>query len=101
MKKPIAECPHGAAELTARRPGLLSRVLGSRAACEACGATDELRVCQTCGYVGCCESHEGHDEAHFEATGHPFIRPHAGRAFGPAGWLWCYLCRAYLEERPA
>jgi uncharacterized UBP type Zn finger protein len=101
MKKPVAECPHGARELTERRPGLLSRALGSKGACEACGASEELRVCQNCGYVGCCESHEGHDEVHFEATGHPFIRPYGGRVFGPAGWLWCYLCRAYLEERPA
>lgn len=92
MKKPVSECPHGAAGLRARVPGLVSRFLGKGGACEACGATDELRICQTCGYVGCCESHEGHDEAHFEATGHPFIRPHEGRR-----WLWCYSCRAYLE----
>ena len=91
MKKPVSDCPHGADVLRARVPGLVSRFLGKGGACEVCGATDELRVCQTCGYVGCCESHEGHDEAHFEATGPPFIRPHAGRS-----WLWCYLCRAYL-----
>jgi len=94
MRKPIAECPHGAAGLTERRPGLLARTFGSKGACEACGATEELRVCQTCGYVGCCESHEGHDEVHFEATGHPFIRPH--RVPGSTDWLWCYGCKAYL-----
>lgn len=96
MRKPIAECPHGAADLTGRRPGLFARAFGSKGACEACGATEELRVCQTCGYVGCCESHEGHDEVHFETTGHPFIRPHRGRDRGSSDWLWCYGCRAYL-----
>ena len=92
MRKPIAECPHGAAELKERRPGLLARALGAKGGCEICGATEELRDCQTCGFIGCCESHEGHDEVHFEATGHPFIRPHTGSS----GWLWCYLCKAYL-----
>jgi uncharacterized UBP type Zn finger protein len=96
MRKTIAECPHGASDLKERRPGLLARALGAKGACEVCGATDDLRVCQTCGYVGCCESHEGHDEAHFEATGHPFIRPHDGRVRGSTDWLWCYLCKAYL-----
>lgn len=96
MKQPIAACPHGAAGLTERRPGFLARALGAKGACEACGAAEDLRVCQTCGYVGCCESHDGHDTAHFEATGHPFIRPHPGRVLGSTGWLWCYLCKAYL-----
>ena len=90
MKRPVSECPHGAAALPGRG------VRSSKKACEACGVTEELRICQTCGYVGCCESHDAHDEAHFEATGHPFIRPRSGRLFGPPGWLWCYLCKAYL-----
>lgn len=91
MKKPRSACSHGVESVP--RSGSLS----AKKACEACGVTEELRVCQTCGYVGCCESHEGHDEIHFEATGHPFIRPRTGRFFGPPGWLWCYGCRAYLE----
>lgn len=97
MKLPVSDCPHGAAALLAPLPGLVTRALGAKSACEACGEREDLRVCQTCGYVGCCESHESHDEAHFEATGHPFIRPRARPLVGPPGWLWCYLCRAYLE----
>ena len=91
MKKPRSACSHGVESVPRR--GSLS----PKKACEACGATEELRICQTCGDVGCCESHEGHDEAHFEATGHPFIRPRTGRFSGSTGWLWCYGCRAYLE----
>lgn len=95
MKRKISECPHGAGEIPSR-DGLFSRARMTRA-CAVCGANEDLRVCQTCGYVACCESHEGHDEAHFEATGHPFIRPRPESLFAPAGWLWCYLCKAYLE----
>jgi uncharacterized UBP type Zn finger protein len=95
MKRAIADCPHGASDLPAPRKGLpfLSPPPRSRkSACEVCGVTDDLRVCQTCGNVACCESHNGHDTDHFEKTGHSFIRPRVGR-----DWLWCYQCRAYLE----
>jgi CPA1 family monovalent cation:H+ antiporter len=92
MKKPRSGCAHGAADLPTG--GLRS----SRKACEKCGGTEDLRVCQTCGHVGCCESHEGHDTEHFEETGHAFIRPRAaGFLRRDPGWLWCYRCRAYLE----
>ena len=95
MKRAIAECPHGAADLPPARKGFLflRRSVGSSAdACEECGGKEDLRVCQTCGHVGCCESHDAHDTAHFEKTGHSFIRPRTGR-----DWLWCYGCHAYLE----
>ena len=92
MKKPRSECPHGGALLPAKA------LRTSKKACDTCGATDELRICQVCGFVGCCESHEGHDTDHFEATGHSFIRPWATGLFSrDPGWLWCYQCRAYLE----
>lgn len=92
MKKPRSDCLHGAAELP--EAGLRS----SRKACQACGGTEDLRICQLCGYVGCCESHDAHDTAHFEATGHAFIRPRPRGLFSrDPGWLWCYRCRAYLE----
>jgi uncharacterized UBP type Zn finger protein len=92
VKKPRSECPHGAGAV----PAVALR--SSKKACEACGGTEELRICQVCGYVGCCESHSAHDTAHFEATGHAFIRPRITGLFRrKPGWLWCYLCRAYLE----
>jgi uncharacterized UBP type Zn finger protein len=94
MKRAVADCPHGAAELPAppRKSFFSGRTASGKDACEVCGGKEELRVCQSCGYVGCCESHEGHDTLHFEKTGHLFIRPRAG-----GDWLWCYGCRAYLE----
>jgi uncharacterized UBP type Zn finger protein len=94
VKRPASDCPHGAVQLPAPRKGFLflrRRPASEKDACEECGEKDDLRVCQACGYVACCESHAGHDTDHFEKTGHWFIRPRIG-----ADWLWCYGCRAYL-----
>ncbi|AQA26018.1 zn-finger in ubiquitin-hydrolases and other family protein [Rhodococcus sp. MTM3W5.2] len=60
--------------------------------CEECTALGEqnwahLRMCLTCGHVGCCDSSpHRHATAHFEQTGHPVMRSHEpGEA-----WRWCY-----------
>lgn len=61
-------------------------------ACEACGEHEHLRLCLTCGFVGCCESKQAHDHEHYDETGHPFITPHRQEY----DFLWCYDCGAYL-----
>lgn len=45
-----------------------------------------LRMCLTCGAVGCCDSSRGrHARRHFEQLGHPAIR-----SIEPGEvWLWC------------
>lgn len=47
-----------------------------------------LRMCLTCGNVGCCDSSVGrHATKHFQQTGHPVMRSfEAGET-----WRWCYL----------
>lgn len=60
-------------------------------ACEECGAERTLRVCLTCGHVGCCESWNGHGTAHAEASGHPLVAAWRGGAF-----VYCYPDRRYL-----
>lgn len=47
-----------------------------------------LRLCLTCGNVGCCDSSVGlHADRHFQNTGHPVMR-----SFEPGeGWRWCYV----------
>jgi hypothetical protein len=64
--------------------------------CLAAGRHDwlHLRLCQTCGHVGCCDSSPGrHATAHFHATSHPIIRSHEpGEA-----WLWCYVDELAFE----
>ena len=46
-----------------------------------------LRVCLTCGHVGCSDaSRNRHALAHFEATGHPIVQ-----SMEPGErWRWCY-----------
>ncbi len=60
--------------------------------CEECLRTgdewEHLRLCLTCGHVGCCDdSKNKHATAHFHSTGHPVIE-----SLEPGeGWRWCYL----------
>jgi len=70
----------------------INEVTPSAAGCEDCLRTGDwwvhLRLCQTCGHVGCCdESPNRHATAHFGATEHPVIR-----SFEPGeSWLWCFV----------
>jgi CPA1 family monovalent cation:H+ antiporter len=47
-----------------------------------------LRLCLTCGHVGCCDSStEKHATAHFHETEHPVMRSiEPGEA-----WRWCFV----------
>lgn len=47
-----------------------------------------LRLCLTCGHVGCCDSSIGnHATQHFHDTSHPVMR-----SFEPGeAWRWCYV----------
>lgn len=47
-----------------------------------------LRLCLSCGHVGCCDSSpERHASKHFNSTGHPIVR-----SFQPGeDWRWCYV----------
>ncbi len=47
-----------------------------------------LRMCMTCGHVGCCDqSKNRHATRHFHATGHPIMR-----SVEPGEeWMWCYI----------
>lgn len=62
------------------------------AGCEEClangGRWVHLRLCLSCGHVGCCDSSPGtHATAHFRETGHPVMR-----SFQPGeDWRWCYV----------
>jgi uncharacterized UBP type Zn finger protein len=59
----------------------------------------KLRMCLTCGSVGCCDTSTGrHAVGHFESTGHAVMR-----SIEPNDtWGWCYVDEAYLVlDRPA
>lgn len=59
-----------------------------------------LRLCLTCGHVGCCDSSRNkHATAHFRETGHPLIASlEAGES-----WTWCYIDERFVttEQRGA
>jgi CPA1 family monovalent cation:H+ antiporter len=63
--------------------------------CEECLAQGttwvHLRLCMTCGHIGCCDSSEyKHATAHFKDTEHPVIR-----SFEPGeAWRWCFVDHA-------
>ena len=56
-----------------------------------------LRLCATCGHVGCCDdSKNKHAVKHFHSTNHPFIK-----SFEPGeDWGWCYVDELFLESFP-
>jgi len=53
-----------------------------------------LRLCLSCGHVGCCDNSIGkHATAHFHATEHPVIK-----SFEPGeSWKWCYVDSMAME----
>ena len=65
--------------------------------CEDClrigGKWLHLRICLTCGHVGCCDnSPSRHASAHADATSHPIIR-----SLEPGeDWSWCYVDKVAL-----
>ena len=47
-----------------------------------------LRMCMTCGVIGCCDSSPNcHASRHAREAGHPIIRS----AEPGEGWSWCFL----------
>ena len=71
----------------------------SRDTCPSCVAMGDswvhLRVCLTCGHVGCCnESRNRHAMRHFHETSHPIIQSYEpGEA-----WRYCYPDDVALPE---
>ena len=67
-------------------------VTPSALGCEECLKSGSvwlhLRICRSCGHVGCCDdSPNKHATKHFHATGHPVIEGYDP----PEGWGWCYV----------
>ncbi|MGB3787152.1 MAG: UBP-type zinc finger domain-containing protein [Phormidesmis sp.] len=77
----------------------IQAVTPSARGCEECLKIGDswvhLRLCRTCGHVGCCNSSKNkHAQKHFDQTNHPIIQ-----SFEPGeDWLWCYIDETYAEE---
>ena len=56
-----------------------------------------LRLCESCGYVGCCDSSPNqHATKHYHATNHPIIRSHEPGE----EWGYCYIDDMFYETLP-
>ena len=68
------------------------------AGCEDCLASGgvwlHLRICLSCGHVGCCDdSPNKHATAHNRSTQHQLIR-----SLEPGeDWKWCYVDKAVVD----
>ena len=83
------ECTHvdGVREVTPSAPG-----------CEECLKIGSnwvhLRLCRSCGHVGCCDqSVHRHAAKHFDRTRHPIIEGYDP----PEGWGYCFIDDVYLD----
>ena len=69
--------------------------------CEDClkigGSWVHLRLCMSCGHVGCCDnSPNRHATKHYDLAKHPIIR-----SFEPEEiWGYCYPDDLFFEELP-
>jgi len=76
----------------------IARVVPSALGCEEClkigSEWVHLRLCRTCGHVGCCDdSPNRHATKHFHATSHPIIEGYDP----PEGWGWCFVDKVMLD----
>ena len=77
-------------------------VTPSALGCEECLKTGDawlqLRVCRTCGHVGCRDqSPNRHATAHFRDAGHPMMRS----AEPGEDWRWCFPDELFFVPGPA
>jgi uncharacterized UBP type Zn finger protein len=56
-----------------------------------------LRLCESCGHVGCCDSSPNrHATAHFNTSHHPIIKSHEPGE----EWGYCYIDDQFFETLP-
>jgi uncharacterized UBP type Zn finger protein len=72
-------------------------VMPSARGCEECLRAGDtwvhLRICMTCGHVGCCDSSKNkHASKHYPATEHPIVKS----LERDEDWAWCYADETYL-----
>src|ERR1700686_5147731 len=73
-------------------------VTPSALGCEECLKTGSvwvhLRLCRTCGHVGCCDDSPNHHASkHFQSTGHPIIEGYDP----PQDWDWCFVDEEFVD----
>jgi uncharacterized UBP type Zn finger protein len=87
----MAECAHlDSIEITE----LPDEVAGCEECLEMGSPWCHLRICLSCGHVGCCDSSPNrHATKHSEESGHPIMRS----AQPGEDWAWCFVDRQMLS----
>ena len=86
-------------DVTCTHLDMIRPVSPTAAGCEEClrtgGRWVHLRMCRTCGHVGCCDSSRGkHARKHARRSDHPIVRSiEPGEA-----WSWCFVDEVIVEE---
>ena len=81
--------------------GAVLPVTPSADGCEDCLKTGDtwvqLRLCMSCGHVGCCDSSiNKHATAHYHEMHHPIIKSHEPGE----EWGYCYVDDRFFERLP-
>lgn len=76
----------------------IEAVTPSSQGCEDCLKLSDtwlqLRMCMSCGHVGCCDSSKNkHATKHFRATDHPLIQTYQP----DEDWIYCYVDEVVME----
>jgi uncharacterized UBP type Zn finger protein len=84
----MAECTH---------QDQIRSVTAKTKGCEECLKTGDswvpLRMCLSCGHVGCCDSSKNkHATKHFHRTKHAIMQS----AEPGEDWRWCYVDEMYV-----
>src|ERR1700746_638806 len=88
----------GAALADDYAPNYLREVIPSARGCEDCLKMGDtwvhLRLCRTCGHVGCCDSSKNkHATKHFHKTKHPIMQ-----SLEPGeDWGWCFVDEVEID----
>lgn len=92
MSEEIKECPH-LGQIKVLRP-VPAEVKGCDDCLKSGDSWVQLRVCKTCGYIGCCDkSKNKHMTKHSKEASHPIVQS----IHEDATWMWCNVCQAGWE----
>jgi uncharacterized UBP type Zn finger protein len=86
---PPTTCPH----VVEIRPVVPRTPQGCEECLEIGSGWVHLRLCLTCGHVGCCDSSPNrHARRHAHTLGHPIVQ-----SFEPGeDWRWCYVDEMFV-----
>lgn len=84
---PKENCPHLEYHRTEELP-----VIKIPSCCFLCSDSSENWICLKCYTIGCSRFVSGHQESHFQQTGHCVAASFSDFSF------WCYLCESYITH---